>query len=120
CHGISSSHLRKIGCSHAVIVHEGKNNAQCKRLCQLAVRHKIINIASDHYSIMNSGPSVKRICISFSISVEKLDSVSDFEPESQISTPQPKNNDLSKKVHYNPFDVQIAEIDSMLAEINVK
>ncbi|CAJ0830067.1 283_t:CDS:2 [Entrophospora sp. SA101] len=42
---------------------------------------------------------------------------SDSEPESQISTPQSKNNDLSKKahsVHYNPFDSQIAEIDSML------
>ncbi|CAJ0833391.1 14296_t:CDS:1 [Entrophospora sp. SA101] len=59
CHGISSSHLRKIGCSHAVIVHGGKNDAQCKRLYQLAVRHKIINIASDHYSIMNSRPSVE-------------------------------------------------------------
>ena len=33
---------------------------------------------------------------------------------------QPKNNDLSKKVHYNPFDVQLAEINLMLAEINVK
>ncbi|CAJ0902959.1 22636_t:CDS:2 [Entrophospora sp. SA101] len=43
---------------------------------------------------------------------------SDSEPESQISTPQSKNNDLLKKahsMHYNPFDSQIAEIDSMLA-----
>ncbi|CAJ0921395.1 19818_t:CDS:2, partial [Entrophospora sp. SA101] len=32
----------------------------------------------------------------------------------------PKNNDLSKEVHrehYNPFDTQLAEIDSMLAEM---
>jgi len=55
-YGITSSYLRKISSEHAVIMHGDKNKALCKRLCQLAVRHKIINIASDCYSIMNNRP----------------------------------------------------------------
>ncbi|CAG8742951.1 5302_t:CDS:2, partial [Ambispora leptoticha] len=39
-YGIRSSHLRKIGSEHAIIIHKGKNSAQCKRLRQLALRHK--------------------------------------------------------------------------------
>ncbi|CAJ0847315.1 8712_t:CDS:1, partial [Entrophospora sp. SA101] len=69
-------------------------------LCRIALRHKIDRFDSEKYYAEGD--------------------TSDFEPESQISTPRSKNNnnDLSKtvhSVHYNPFDSQITEIDSMLA-----
>ncbi|CAG8664478.1 4496_t:CDS:2, partial [Paraglomus brasilianum] len=39
-HGISSSHLRKIGSEHAIVIHGNKNDSKRKRLRQLALRHK--------------------------------------------------------------------------------
>ena len=57
-YGISSSHLRKIGSEHAITIHGGKNDAHRKRLRQLALRQKVINIASDHYGIMNNRPII--------------------------------------------------------------
>ena len=57
-HGISSSYLRKIGSDHAIVIHGAKNDAKHKRLRQLALRQKVINIASDHYGVMNDRPII--------------------------------------------------------------
>ncbi|CAJ0835970.1 13409_t:CDS:2 [Entrophospora sp. SA101] len=98
-YGITAKRLRKIGGKHASRVHGGQNptTQRLDLLCRIALRHKIDRFDSGKYYAEGD--------------------TSDSEPESQISTPQSKNNDLSKKahsVHYNPFDSQIAEIDSML------
>ena len=57
-YGISSSYLRKIRSNHAIDIHENENDSKRKRICQLALRHKVINIASDHYGIMNNRPII--------------------------------------------------------------
>ena len=101
-YGITAKRLRKIGGKHASRVHGGQNptSQHLEFLSRIAMRHKIDRFDSGKYYAEGD--------------------TSDFEPESQISTSQSKNNnnDLSKtvhSVHYNPFDSQIAEINSMLA-----
>nr|CAG8676457.1 5151_t:CDS:2 [Entrophospora candida] len=71
-------------------------------LCRIAMRQKIDRFDSGTY-------------------YAEGDTSSDFNtnPEPEPKS-QPKNNNLLKEVHYNPFDVQLVEIDSMLAKINVK
>ncbi|CAJ0834277.1 1584_t:CDS:1 [Entrophospora sp. SA101] len=98
-YGIIAKRLRKIGGKHASRVHGGQNpmTQRLNLLARIAMRHKIDRFDSGTYYAEGDTSS---------------DSDSDTEPEPKS---QPKNNDLSKKVHYNPFDVEIAEIDSMLA-----
>ncbi|CAJ0866970.1 2169_t:CDS:2 [Entrophospora sp. SA101] len=75
-------------------------------LCRIAMRHKIDRFDSGTYYAEGDTSSD---------SDTNPDTNTEPEPKSQ-----PKNNDLSKEVHrehYNPFDTQLAEIDSMLAEM---
>ncbi|CAG8583281.1 500_t:CDS:1 [Acaulospora morrowiae] len=53
-YGISSSHLKKIDSEYAITIYGNKNDSKRKRLYQLVLRQKLINIASDHYGIMNN------------------------------------------------------------------
>ncbi|CAG8438859.1 9102_t:CDS:2 [Cetraspora pellucida] len=53
-YGISSSYLRKIRSDHAIDIHEDENDSKRKHIHQLALRHKVIIIALDHYSVMNN------------------------------------------------------------------
>ncbi|CAJ0910724.1 126_t:CDS:2 [Entrophospora sp. SA101] len=69
----------------------------------IAMRHKIDRFDSGTYYAEGDTSSD---------SDTNPDTNTEPEPKSQ-----PKNNNLSKEVHYNPFDAQIAEIDSMLAEM---
>jgi len=46
--------LRKIGSDHAIDIHGDENDSKRKRIRQLALRHKVIIIASDHYGVMNN------------------------------------------------------------------
>ena len=104
-YGITAKRLRKIGSKHASRVHGSQNpTAQhLSLLCRIAMRHKIDRFDSGTYYAEGDTSSD---------SDTNPDTNTEPEPKSQ-----PKNNNLSKEVHYNPFDAQIAEIDSMLAEM---
>src|SRR5437764_962841 len=53
-YGISLSYLRKIRSNHAIDIYGNENDSKRKHICQLALRHKVIIIASDHYGVMNN------------------------------------------------------------------
>ncbi|CAG8545023.1 4861_t:CDS:2 [Cetraspora pellucida] len=102
---ITSKILRKIGGKHACRVHGGPNptHQHLDLLNRIALRHKIVHLdAGKNYAIGDTESEDS-----------DLESESDQAPspisESQASSFQPKNNNS------NPFESQIAEIDSMLA-----
>ncbi|CAG8672187.1 14548_t:CDS:2 [Cetraspora pellucida] len=97
--------LRKIGEKHACKVHGGPNptHQHLDLLNRIALRHKIVRLdAGKNYAIGDT-----------ELEDSDLESESDQAPSpisgSQASSFQPKNNNS------NPFESQIAEIDSMLA-----
>nr|CAG8629075.1 2103_t:CDS:2 [Entrophospora candida] len=83
-----------------------------KELKESGVDSKVIDIYAKFSALTQDSNEIQKKQLGDTSSVSDSDSDSKPEPKSQ-----PKNNDLSNKVHYNPFDVQIAEIDSMLAGI---
>ena len=94
-YGITAKRLRKIGGKHASRVHGGQNptSQHFALLSRIAMRHKIDRHDSGMYYAEGNTSS-------------DSDTNPDTEPEPKS---QPKN--------YNPFDAQIAEVDSMLAEM---
>ncbi|CAG8603976.1 3456_t:CDS:2 [Cetraspora pellucida] len=97
--------LRKIEGKHACRVHGGPNptHQHLDLLNRIALRHKIVRLdAGKNYAIGDT-----------ELEDSDLESESDQAPSpisgSQASSFQPKNNNS------NPFESQIAEIDSMLA-----